>query len=68
MQLKNMDGENFEHIILFEGLNKEQAFEKEKELIKKYDTTNRELGYNRSTGGSAPVLGMHHSEETKKYL
>lgn len=66
--IKKYGWENFEHIILFEGLNKEQAFEKEKELIKKYDTTNRELGYNRSTGGSAPALGMHHSEKTKDYL
>ena len=60
--------DNFSHEIVYENLSKEEAFLKEKELIEKYKTTDRRYGYNRSTGGEAPALGMHHSEETKKYL
>lgn len=44
--------ENFEHIILYEGLTKKQAEEKEIELISFYDSTNRDKGYNISPGGS----------------
>lgn len=45
--------ENFKHEILFENLNFEEANKKEIELIKKYDSTNREKGYNIHTGGDA---------------
>lgn len=45
--------ENFKHEILFENLNFEEANKKEVELIKKYDSTNREKGYNIHTGGDA---------------
>lgn len=43
--------DNFEHLILYEELTKEEACSKEKELIKQYDATNRNLGYNSTTGG-----------------
>ena len=43
--------DNFEHIIIFENLSKEMADIIEKELIKKYDTTNYSFGYNLSEGG-----------------
>lgn len=43
--------DNFEHIVIFENLSKEMADIIEKELIKKYDTTNYNLGYNLSEGG-----------------
>ena len=42
---------NFEHIILFSNLTKEEANKKEIELIKQYDTRNPEKGYNKSEGG-----------------
>lgn len=48
--------DNFEHIILFENLTKEEAIKKEIELIKKYDTCNPEKGYNETTGGNAPKM------------
>ena len=43
--------DNFEHEILFQNLSKEEAQEKEIELIKLYKTNNPKFGYNRSKGG-----------------
>lgn len=45
--------DNITHKILFEGLTKEQAEEKEIELIKRYKTTSHENGYNVELGGNA---------------
>ena len=60
--------ENFEHVILFENLTREEVFTKEIELIKKYKTTTPRFGYNISNGGSAPMYGRKHSNETlEKY-
>lgn len=42
---------NFEHIILFDGLTIEKANLIEEFLIKKYNTTDRNFGYNRKFGG-----------------
>lgn len=44
--------DNFEHIILYEGLTKEEAENLEIETIAKYDTTNSEKGYNLQHGGN----------------
>lgn len=44
--------DNFEHIILFNNLTKKEAEQKEIDLIKEYNTTNRKLGYNMSKGGT----------------
>ena len=38
--------DGFSHEILFTGLNQDEAFQKEKELIQKYNSTNRDYGYN----------------------
>lgn len=51
------------HEILFTGLNKTQAENKEIELIAAYQSDNREYGYNIDKGGN--VVGKV-SEETKK--
>lgn len=51
---------NFEHIILFEDLSLEEANLIEEELIKKYDSTNPNKGYNLRFGGS----NSSFSEET----
>jgi group I intron endonuclease len=51
---------NFKHEILYTNLSKEEACEKEQELIKYYDSTNRDKGYNITAGGeynSASVEG-----------
>lgn len=42
---------NIKHEILFTGLNKDKACEKEQALIAEYDSTNPECGYNLTSGG-----------------
>lgn len=56
--------ENFKHEILFEGLTLEEANNKEKELIAKYDLMNIEKGYNQAVGGDCHSIG----EEGRKNL
>lgn len=57
--------DNFEHFILFEGLTREQAENKERELIALWGTTNPQRGYNHDSGGNA---GKHLSKETREKL
>lgn len=59
--------ENFEHIILFSNLPKEDACQKEIELTKVYQSTNDNFGYNIATGGEINC-GYHLSDETKNKL
>lgn len=56
---------NFEHIILFENLTKEQAEQKEIELIAQYKSNQKEYGYNIANGGNC--VGSA-SEETRKKM
>ena len=58
--------ENIKHEIVGNGLTKQQACDLETELIAKYDSTNREKGYNNSKGGECSALGAHHSQEARK--
>lgn len=55
---------NFEHEILFEGLTLEEANAKEKELIAKYTSNNKEYGYNLMDGG----FNSSPNEETKQKI
>lgn len=55
----------FRHKILFENLTKAEAEAKEIELIAKYQSNNREFGYNVANGGNC--IGTV-SEETKKKI
>ncbi len=48
--IKKYGWDNFEHIILYENLTKEEAEELEVKLILEYKTNNREFGYNISLG------------------
>lgn len=58
--------ENFTHEILFENLSKEEACEKEVEMIKKYKTRSHENGYNVTPGGEKNCWdGRHHTEEAR---
>lgn len=56
--------ENVEHIILYKNLNKEQAEQKEIELIAKYKSNQREFGYNIQNGGNVHCV----SDETKRKI
>ena len=47
--------ENFDHIVIKENITESQAIWWEKYLIKKYDATNPDKGYNISTGGDVVV-------------
>jgi group I intron endonuclease len=57
---------SFEHIILYEGLTRQEASRREKELIAKYDTTNRSNGYNLESGGLYGDKSL--SDETKRKI
>ena len=56
--------ENISHVVLYEGLTKEKASEKEIETILTYKSNQPEFGYNVNRGGS----GHRHSEETRKKM
>jgi group I intron endonuclease len=57
---------NFEHEILFVNLSKEDAANKEKELISFYNSNNSLYGYNLSSGGEGGAEGVIISEEERK--
>ena len=71
--------DNFEHEIIYSGLTKEMAEQKEIELIRQYNSTNKKYGYNHHSGGAATnppteqtrekirskLKGKNLSEETK---
>lgn len=65
--IKKYGWENIKKIVLYDGLTREQAMQKEIELIEWFDSTNREFGYNLSTGGESKS-GVPMSEEVKDYL
>ena len=60
--------ENFEHILIADNLSYEDACDMEISLIKKYNSTNREKGYNISQGGDKTRLGIKHTEETRQKM
>ena len=59
--------ENIKHKILFVNLTKEEAEQKEIELIKKYNTTNDNFGYNLAFGGNT-TRGYKYTDEQRKKL
>ena len=63
--IKKYGWNNIEHKILLKNLTKEEAEEKEKELISMYKTNNNEYGYNIENGGNS--IGKL-SKETKRKL
>ena len=58
---------NIQHIIVAKGLTEDEAYWLEEELIKAWDTTNRDKGYNITEGGKG-TKGMKHSEESRKKM
>lgn len=63
--IKKYGKEGFIREVLYDNLSKEDACQKEIELIAKYDAINPDIGYNIALGGTAPMYGKKHSEETK---
>ena len=59
--------ENFEHIVIAKGLTEEEAKWLEIELIREWDTSNREYGYNKSLGGES-INGYKFTEATRKKM
>ena len=59
--------DNFKHEILEDKLSYEEAKEKERFYIKKYNSANSLYGYNLTLGGDG-FLGLPRSEETKQKL
>ncbi len=60
--------ENVTHDVSHCGLSKKQAYEMEKELISKFDTTNPSKGYNNSIGGSGGSLGAKLDDKARKNI
>ena len=60
--------ENFDHEVLFEHLTKEEAQQKEIELIAEYKSNEPKYGYNLSSGGESHngCKGMHYQTEESK--
>ena len=44
--------DNFDHIILYEGLTESEACKMEQKMISKFDSMNPEFGYNQASGGN----------------
>ncbi len=57
--------DNIQHIILYQNLTREEAEQKEIELIKRYNTRNRKYGYNLDGGGN---VNREVSEETREKI
>lgn len=60
--------DNFEHIILFTGLTREEACKREVLLIALFNTQNKEFGYNISKGGDCSFAGLNLSDEHKRKI
>lgn len=66
--IKKYGWDNIQHIILYENLTEEEAKQIEINLIKKYDLTNKNNGYNLSTGGESSKGYKHTKEQIEKQL
>ena len=61
--------ENFDHIIIADGLDEYVACEMEKTLIKVFDLTNPNKGYNEALGGfGGGMNGKHHTKDAKEKI
>lgn len=60
--------DNFQHEILFENLTKEEAEQKEIELIAYYKSNNIDYGYNMSIGGESGSKGYKYTDEQRERM
>lgn len=56
--IKKYGWDGFEHVIIADGLTLEEANKYEKELIKKYQSNNKEYGYNIREGGKNGAMSL----------
>lgn len=68
MAIQKYGWDNFEHNILFTNLSKEQACEKEQELIKYYNSMDRNFGYNSTSGGEIFTMNEETKQKTSQAL
>lgn len=66
--IKKYGWNNFKHEILFENLTKEEAENKEQELIAKYHLNNKRYGYNIANGGSVNSVSQQTKEKIRETL
>ena len=59
--------ENFEHLILEDGLTSEQADKREKFWIKTFDSMNEKKGYNMTSGGKTKPRNIDSSQKKVVY-
>lgn len=62
-EIKNVGWDNIKHEILFKELSREEANNKEKELIKFYNSTDKSKGFNRTTGGLKGCKVIFYEDE-----
>lgn len=56
--------DNIKHTIIATGLSKDAACKIEQQLIKEYDSTNPQNGYNNSIGGESGAFGIKRTKES----
>ena len=60
--------DNFEHNILYTNLTKEEACKKEQELIKNFNSMDRNFGYNSTSGGEIFIMNEETRQKISKSL
>ena len=60
--------DNFEHIILFTELTREEACRKEQELIKEYNSMDRNFGYNSTSGGDVFTMNTETANKISQAM
>lgn len=63
--IKKYGWQNIKHIILYENLTETEAKEKEKYLIKKFNTQDKKFGFNLTAGGDS---GFSPNDETRRKM
>lgn len=65
--IKKYGWDNFDHEILYENLEENEALEKEKELIQFYKSNNCDYGYNKDNGGTVGKLSPEAIEKVRQW-
>ena len=60
--------DNIRHEVLFAGLSRNEAIERERELVEKYKANERDYGYNQTTGGDLCKFNEETCERIRNSL